>query len=93
MLKYGYYGACFLAGILFFRHEVFSAVFGLLESVLNIFLLIWSIMGPYYNAIQKAAEGEPIGNPMSMDRLLNFAIAGAVLLVCFYRNPLIRRAG
>ncbi len=92
VLQYGYYGVCFLAGILCFRHEVFSAVFGLFESVLNIFLLIWSIMGPYYAAIQKAAEGEPIDNPMSIDHLANFVIVGPVLLICFYNNPLIKRA-
>ncbi|QDU89471.1 hypothetical protein Pla175_28610 [Pirellulimonas nuda] len=93
MLKYGYYGGCFLAGVLFYRHEVFSAAFGLLESVANIFLLIWSVMGPYYDAIKRAAEGEFIQPPMNIDHIINFVLVGAVLLVSFFRNPLIKKAG
>lgn len=89
MYQYAYYGICFLAGIICYRRRIYSAVFAIFESVLNIFLLIWSIMGPYYEVIHEAAQGNPIDNPLNFDHLINFGIVGVVLLISFYTNPLI----
>jgi hypothetical protein len=84
---YAYYALCFLASLVAFRNAVTGALFSLLESSVNILLLLLSVLMPIYTvghtseSFVTAAFGVP--------ELLHFLIAGSILLISFYRNPLV----
>ena len=84
---YAYYALCFLAGFVAFNSAVTGALFSLLESSVNILLLLLSVLMPIYT-IGHASENV-VATAFGVPELLHFLIAGSILLISFYRNPLV----
>ena len=88
---YMYYALCFVAGFIAFNTVITGAVFSLIESTINILLLLLSVLMPIYNIGHVA--GENGGIAFGLPELVHFFIAGSILLVSFYQNPLIAFQG
>ena len=90
-LKYAYYGGCFLVGLLSLRRSAtFLAAASLVETTLNISLLILSVMIPVLQfPMVILAGGTPV-LPFSPLFFCNFGLAGTFFLVSFYQNPIVR---
>ena len=84
---YAYYALCFLAGFIAFRKAVTGALFSLLESSVNIMLLLLSVLMPIYT-VGNSPDGIAAAH-FGLAELIHFLIAGTILLISFYRNPLV----
>ena len=84
---YAYYLFCFVAGFAAFKSELTGALFSLIESTVNILLLLLSVLLPIYT-LGDGAAGFGI-MPFGVPELVHFFIAGSILLYSFYRNPLV----
>jgi hypothetical protein len=90
-LKYLYYGGCFLVGLLSLRRSAsFLAAASLVETTLNISLLILSVMIPILQFPMAILAGETPGLPFNPLFFCNFGLAGTFFLVSFYQNPIVR---
>jgi hypothetical protein len=90
-LKYLYYGGCFLVGLLSLRRSAtFLAAASLVETTLNISLLILSVMIPVLQFPMAILAGETPCLPFSPLFFCNFGVAGTFFLVAFYNNPIVR---
>jgi len=86
---YLYYLICFIAGFVVFKSVMAGALFSLVESSANILLLLLSVWLPVINV-----GGNPIANSgihFGAPELIHFIIAGAILLLSFYSNPIITK--
>ena len=92
-LKYLYYAVCFALGLLCRRSGAMAPVFGLIESSINVLLLVLSVMLPIYETASRVAEGAAMIQPFGPQFFANFAISAVVLCICFYSNPLLRPGG
>lgn len=93
VLKYGYYLICFLLGLGILRSPGSAALIGLLESAVNIVMLALGVLVPMYDSIALLADDAATADvPVYSFSLVNFALTGTILLVSFYRNPLLRRS-
>ncbi len=91
-LRYGYYLACTLLGLIMLLRPPWTAILGLLESSTNITLLIVGYLTPYFQVIdQLATSGQLPPQHSSGEWFLNFAISAAAWTISFYRNPLVKR--
>jgi hypothetical protein len=91
VLKYGYYLVCFLFGLGILGFPGSAATIGLLESVVNIVMLVLGVIVPIFDSIAVLADITPAaGVPVYRFSLVNFVLTGTMLLVSFYRNPLVR---
>ena len=86
---YLYYIICFSAGFIAFRNVMTGAIFSLIESSINILLLLLSVMMPVVNLAQLPMEN--IRMNFGVVEIIHFFIAGSVLLLSFYSNPLISK--
>ena len=82
-----YYTVCFLAGFFAFKSAVTGALFSLFESSINILLLLLSVLMPIYT-IGNNPDGIGAAH-FGLAELMHFLIAGSILLISFYRNPLV----
>ena len=84
---YLYIAACFILGSFVFKSPLSSSLFGLVESSVNILLLILSVMLPIFSL----AENLETMNTFSFgtQEIIHFFIAGSVLILSFHLNPLI----
>ncbi len=85
----GYYFVCFAGGFVAFKSNVTGALFSLVESSVNILLLMLSILLPIYTIGSNPAEG--IDFSFGTAELFHFLIVGSILLRSFYMNPLLTR--
>jgi len=93
-LRLGYYLLFFLAGGVLQVKPSWSAPIGLIESSVNVFLLILSVVLPYYDQVRVLADGDiPADLPMSLGFLVNFLISGGVWVLVFERSRLQLREG
>ncbi len=86
---YLYYIVCFLAGFIAFNNVITGAVFSLIESSINILLLLLSVMMPVVDLAQHPMEN--IRMSFGVPEIIHFLIAGSILLLSFYSNPLISK--
>lgn len=89
-----YYTVCFLAGVLCWKKPTISALVGMVESVVNIALLVFSVMLPYYSYIGAVAAGtEDQINYQGFTGvvLVNFLLSACILMFSFYGNSLFKR--
>ena len=84
---YAYYALCFLAGFVAFRNAVTGALFSLLESSVNISLWLLSVLMPIYT-IGNNPDGIGAAH-FGLAELFHFLIAGTILMISFYCNPLV----
>jgi hypothetical protein len=90
VLKYGYYLLCLGCGILTWIVPPLSAVVGLIESSVNILLLILGVLGPYFQLFEQLMSQQTVESVgMTPTLLMNFAISGTIWTISFYRNPLL----
>ena len=91
LLKTAYYVGCTLLGVMMTLRPRWTRGLSLTESSFNILLLIVGLLGPYYRAVdQLASQGALSGSPITPSAATNFAVAAAVWVISFYRNPLVR---
>lgn len=90
-LKAGYYAACLGCGLVAAFKPGASQIVGLAESAVNLLVLALGIFLPYYAVLDRVLADQPIPAPLAPDEIANFLIAGAVLSISFYGNPLLRR--
>lgn len=89
--EYVYFGVCFLFGFVSYNRQTLSSVFALIESSVNILLLVLSVMVPLWAIPLAVVDEQPYENPFTPAFLVNFVLSGAILLVSFYGNPLFSR--
>ena len=89
-----YYAICFAAGFTAFGSEIAAASFSLVESVVNLLLLILTVYWPIVTIGESVETGNVGRFGFGLVELMHFLIVGSVLLISFYSNPLIasRRA-
>lgn len=81
-----YYVACTVIGAATVLRPSWSALLGVLESGINILLLVLAVMVPYLRIIDVlAAGGTPAAPPFSPEFLINFLLSGAVGVTQFQR--------
>ncbi len=83
---YLYYLSCFIASFVVFKNITIGSLFSLVESSINIFLLILSIYLPVINIGQNVENVNP---GIGFSELIHFIIAGFILIQSFYLNPII----
>jgi len=84
-LKNAYYAVCTAAGALTYWKPSLSRVVGLVESSVNILLLVLGVMLPYYSLIG-SFNGEQAFMPFTPARVLNFLISGFMWVRVFYES-------
>jgi hypothetical protein len=84
-LRLAYYALCLgCAGLILYRPSLTSLV-AMGESVVNLTLLIFGVMGPILSVSEETAESGAIGFASPME-LINFVLVGGILLATYYRN-------
>jgi hypothetical protein len=86
---YLYYLLCFVAGFVLFKHALLGALFSLLESSINLLLLLLTVFVPVVKL--KQWQEQAITYHFGVVELLHFMLVGAILLIGFYHNPLLRK--
>lgn len=79
-----YYGFAFACWLAMRRWPRWTPVVGIGESSVNLFLLIFSVMGPIFVAPATVAEGGDPAISFGVERLLNFLLAGGILVMSFH---------
>jgi hypothetical protein len=85
-LRYLYYGLCFGCAVACRRWPQHAPWVGIGESAVNIFLLIFSVMGPIFALPEVLLEGGDAGVLMTPAKLINFLISGGLLWLSFQRS-------
>lgn len=85
-----YYAACFLGGLLVFKSPLTATLFGLFECSFNILLLLLSVMWPIATLGESAGNGAVPAFQFGPSELVQFILAGSVLLYSFYTCPLLK---
>ena len=93
ILYYLYYALCFIAGFLALKSDLLAALIALLECSVNILLLLLGILWPLLTIGDRIEAGAEVVYTFGMAELIHFAIAGSMLVLAFYQNPLMKRVG
>ena len=88
-LAFVYYALCFASAFFVFKQTMIAALFSLLESALNLLLLLLTVFLPVVSLGQDVDGGA--GFRFGVVELLHFFVVGSILLFCFYQNPLMSR--
>lgn len=81
-----YYLVCFAASFVVFKSILIGAIFALIESSINILLLLLSVMLPIFTI--GSGNIENINIDFGVPELMHFFIVGFILIKSFYLNPL-----
>ncbi len=95
VLKYLYYILCMGCAVATRAIPRLSAVVALIESSVNILLLILGVFIPYYQLIQQLMSNQTVveNKVITTEIMTNFMISGTIWVISFFRNPLIRGTG
>jgi hypothetical protein len=86
-LKYAYYALCLAFGGVTSMRPGLSSVVGVVESSLNVLLLVLGMMLPYYRMLETIAAGKDVTtNPYRPEMFVNFFLSAAVWVTAFYRS-------
>jgi hypothetical protein len=89
-LKYAYYIVCIGCGVIMRLEPRLSPVTALIESSVNIFLLILGLLAPYYQLVSQLSSKRMVETDVITSQLVtNFIISGAVWGISFSSNPLV----
>ena len=83
-LRLLYYLFCIACAVACYIAPTRSALLALTESSINIFLLIYSVMGPVVNLGSMVASSEPMPEIITPAGLINFFIVGTILVFGFH---------
>jgi hypothetical protein len=81
--KAAWYALCLACGAAAWLRVPWLDGLALLESSANLLLLILSILLPYWAFADSILDGAPVSNPIALERVANFALAGAAGLAAF----------
>jgi len=87
-LIYLYMAVCFVLGGLVLKKQMHLNVFALLESSVNLFLLLLSVYLPVVALANNPQEAEAF--KFGVVEIIHFGIVGSTLLYVFYNNPLFK---
>jgi len=79
-----YYAFCFVCLAVFHWKPSLSALTGLIESSVNICLLVAGILLPIYSLPGTILEGGTVVNPLTVEKVVNFFMAGMVAVSSFH---------
>ena len=85
-MRAGYYGLCLLCAVFIHYRPEWAAPVTLLDSSLNVGVLILSVFVAYYGMVDTIEGPEPFVNPINGRFMLNFLISGGVGTVVFYQS-------
>ena len=85
-LKYAYYTIVFICGIYTYKYPQRADIVGILESNINIGILIVGFMSTYYNLASTILENMTLDNPFTAKAVINFSLSGFIFLISSYRN-------
>ena len=89
-LKYAYYLVCIGCGVVMRVEPRLSPVTALIESSVNIFLLVLGLLAPYYHLISQLSSERMVEADVITSQLVtNFIISGTVWGISFSSNPLV----
>ena len=83
-VRYLYYAFAFGCGVFTHVRPKTAPYLGILESALNIFLLVLSVMLPIIQLPDRLFAGEPLAAPFSGVRIANVVLSGTVLIASFH---------
>jgi hypothetical protein len=86
VLRAGYYGACLLCAVVIHYRPLWGTPITLLESSLNVGVLVLSVFVAYYGMVDTIEGPEPFTNPIDGRFMINFAISGGAGAVVFYQS-------
>jgi hypothetical protein len=86
VLRAGYYGACLLCAVVIHYQPTWGVPITLLESSLNVGVLVLSVFVAYYGMVDTIEGPEPFINPIDGRFMLNFVISGGAGAVVFYQS-------
>ena len=87
---YGYYLLCFFIGYLLWGGSLLGYLLAIIESAVNITLLLMTVMVPLVHFDPATTQPETLGLSTT-GQLVHFLLVGSVFLIAFYTNPLISR--
>ncbi|HYT31421.1 MAG TPA: hypothetical protein VEO37_02405 [Thermoanaerobaculia bacterium] len=86
-LRSAYYAVCTGAGVITALRPSLSRFVGLVESSVNILLLILGVLLPYWAIVNQAGEGvSAAALPFTFNRLVNFLISGFMWVHVFHQS-------
>ena len=85
-LRCVYYGCCLLCAVLCFKRPRLAPLVGVVESAVNVLLLVLGVMLPVIQAPGRLLVGEPVVGLFTRDTFVNFCLTGGMLAVSFHRN-------
>ena len=85
-LRYLYYVLCFGCALSCRRWPQHAGWVGMGESAVNIFLLVFSVMGPIIALPDALLAGGDVGPLMTPAKMTNFMVSGMVLWLSFQRS-------
>ena len=88
LLTYLYMAACFVLGGFILKKPSYLNLFALIESSVNLFLLVLSVYLPIIAVT--GGPGEAGTFTFGIAELIHFVIVGSILLYVFYSNPLMK---
>jgi hypothetical protein len=84
--RFTYYGFAFACWLLMRRRPSWTPIVGVLESSVNLFLLLYSVMAPIYALPDAITGGGEVALPFGPGRLVNLMLTGTVLIMSFHRH-------
>lgn len=89
--RFAYYGFCLVCGGLAWKFPHRAPWIGLGESAASIVLLVVSFMAPILTVAGQVAADPfaPITAPVTVEQIVNFAIAGGAAVWSFHRRTLL----
>lgn len=81
-----YYAIVILAGLLCWSRPKVSPWVGMVESVVNLFLLILSVLLPIWSLPDALLAGDPLPHPLGALALVNVALSGGIMVTSFHRS-------
>ena len=81
--RYTYYGLCLICALICALNQYLSVIVSLLESGINMLILIMSVMLPVFTAGQNV-ERDIISIGLNGQKLINFILIGSLICYSFY---------
>jgi len=80
---YAFAGGCWL---LMRRKPGWTPAIGIGESSVNLFLLLYGVLGPIFSLPAAVAEGADVYLPFGPEQLVNLMLSGTVIILSFHRH-------
>ena len=82
-MRLAYYGFCFLCGLVMWQKPLFAPALGMLESAVNLLLIMLSILLPIWGAADSLAAGGGLPD-FGLARIANVMLSGTMLVASFH---------